>query len=169
MAPRKPGKGGGISLHVVDKGLTSLFLRIDRTAPILPSEIGVIGAPDSDTAFIARVHELGLGNAPARSFLRATIDAGRQKYSAMSRAAYGKFLDGTWTLQQAMMSVATEVKADIQARILRGIAPALAPSTVRAKTRAGMPRPRTPLVATTALFNAIRVRLPKWAGGGDAV
>ena len=159
--------GAGIEIKVVDKGLDALFIRINRAAAILPSEIGVIGG-DSETGFIARVHELGLGNAPARSFLRATIDAGRKKYTRLSKTAYRKFLDGEWTIQRAMMAVAVEIKADIQARIVRGIPPELAEATVRAKRRAGMPKPRTPLFATGKLFNSIRVRLPKWAGGGDA-
>lgn len=161
-------RGDGIQIRVVDKGLDALFIRINRAAAILPSEIGVIGS-DSETGFIARVHELGLGNAPARSFLRSTMETGRRRYTAMTKIAYGKFLDGAWSIQQAMMAVATEIKSDIQARILRGIAPALRAQTVKAKRRAGMPKPKTALFATGKLFNSIRVRLPKWAGGGDAL
>lgn len=165
--PRK-NFGKSIEIKVVDKGLDALFVRINKASAILPSEIGVIGA-DSDTGYIARVHELGLGNAPARSFLRATIEAGKRRYTGMSKVAYGKFIDGAWSIQQAMMAVAVEIKSDIQARILRGIAPALQPATVAGKKRKGMPKPKTALFATGKLFNSIRVRLPKWAGGGDAV
>lgn len=161
-------RGKGITIQVVDAGLAALFIRIDRSAAILPSEIGVIGG-DAETGFIARVHEEGRGTAPQRSFLRATMVGGRKRYAALSKRAYAKFLDGSWTLPQAMMAVAVEVKSDIQARILRGIAPALAEETVDAKRHSGMPKPRTPLFATGKLFNSIRVRLPKWAGGGDAL
>lgn len=164
----KGGSGKGITIQVVDAGLAALFIRVDKAAAILPSEIGVIGG-DAETGYIARVHEEGRGNNPQRSFLRATMAAGRKRYAALSKRAYGKFLDGSWSLQQAMMAVAVEVKSDIQARILRGIAPALQAETVDSKRRAGMPKPRTALFATGKLFNSIRVRLPKWAGGGDAL
>ncbi len=153
-------RNGGVSVSFVDKGLSSLLARVQKANPVLPTEIGVIAAGDAETAYLARIHEMGLGTAPQRSFLRGTLTANRKRYSALAGRAYAKFLDGTWSLEQASMAVAIEIVSDIQARILRGIAPRLAMATVAAKSHAGMSKPNTALFATGALFNSIRARLP---------
>lgn len=156
-------RGKGVEIRVTDHGAEALFIRINRAAKILPCEVGVIDA-DEETARLAAYHEMGTATVPQRSFLRRTMEIGRSRYAKISKWAYGRFLDGDWTIQQALAEVGNTIKSDIQARILRGIAPPLRRATVEHKIFEGMVRPRTALYATGKLFNSIKMRLPKWAG-----
>lgn len=103
----------------------------------------------------------GQGRPPKRSFLRATAEKFKSKYARLAGMGYGNFLDGRWNIQQAMTAVGIEAVADIQAAIIKGIDPKLVKSTVMAKQRKGLPRPKTALYATGKLFNAIRMIMPK--------
>ncbi len=153
----------GMSLTVKDKGFDGLFARVKGINTTVAGEVGVIEPEDPETTYIARVHELGLGNNPQRSFLRKTMDLYRDRYRKLATQAYGNFLDGKWTITQAMKAVNVEIVADIQKRLLRGIPPKLESATVRSKERRGLPRPKTALYATGKLFNAIKERV---VGGG---
>lgn len=149
---------GGIKVSIVDKGLDSVLGRLSIKAD-LGIEIGVLEAEDPETAKIARIHELGLGNMPQRSFLRSTMEKNRRRYADLVARAMGKFTDGTWSLSQALTAVGAEIRSDVQKTIMKGIPPPLQDETVKRKRRKGLPRPRTALYATGKLFEAIKMRL----------
>lgn len=143
----------------VDKGLKGVFGRVRHAAGFVPDvEVGAIdSAPE--TVMIARVHELGLGTAPQRSFLRRTIEIGRHRYAAISKRVFGLYLDGRMSLAHAIQSVGIEMVSDVKARIMKGIPPPLKEETVARKKRLGMPRPSIALLATMRLFNSIKLRV----------
>ncbi len=122
-------------------------------------EVGVISEGDEETAFIARVHEFGTDTIPQRSFLRSTLAANRTRYIALSKTAMQKYVDGDWTMKKSIASVGIEIQADIKRTIMKGVAPALAEETVKAKMRKGLSRARTALYASGKLYNSIRYRI----------
>ncbi len=147
-----------MKVSIVDKGLDRLLARVSAKDDAAV-EVGVLDAADAETVLIAQVHELGLGNAPQRSFLRATVTKNRQRYAELSKRAYAKFVDGDWSLVQALTAVGEEIRSDIQKTIIKGIPPRLQTETVKSKRRRGLPRPGTALYATGKLYEAIKARL----------
>lgn len=148
-----------VSVRIVERGLKVLLDRAKNIDGTRGAEIGVINASDPETAMIARVHELGLGTAPQRSFLRATVERNRARYVELSKRVYAKVLDGVWTIEQGLAVVGQEVLADVQKAILKRIPPPLQDATVASKKSRGLPRPKTPLFATGKLYNSIRLRI----------
>lgn len=67
----------------VDKGYKALFENLEEAKRGAVVKAGIFAGPpraDSDgysTAEIGAVHEFGLGTAPERSFIRATVDANK--------------------------------------------------------------------------------------------
>jgi hypothetical protein len=157
---------GGFSVNIVDRGLTKLLKRVKDMPDDAHASVGVIAPSDPETALIARVHELGLGTAPQRSFLRRTIVAGKQRYAALAKRDFTAAPEGKITFERALSLVGIEIKADVQATIIRGVPPALKPATVKRKRRLGLPRPKTALYATGKLYEAIKMRITK--GRADA-
>lgn len=155
----------GFEVKIVDNGLQAFFARVTGS-PDVSGEVGVLDG-DAETVKIARIHELGLGNMPQRSFLRRTMELFKDRYAALGAKAYGMFLDGKWTIEQAMNAVNAEVESDVKKTILRGIPPKLKPATIKAKQKKGMPRPKTALYATGRLFSSIKHRV-KTLGGAKA-
>ncbi len=86
---------------------------------------------------------------PERSFIRATVDANGDEYRAIIRRLADQVLMGTLTAEKALGRLGLRIVSDIQGRIEAGIAPALAPATVRAKGSS------KPLIDTGALKNAV--------------
>lgn len=150
--------GPAMKISIVDKGFGALLTKIEKNNDVR-SEIGVIDAEDPETAMIARVHELGLGNNPQRSFMRATVAKNRQRYALLVKRAFAKFMDGDWTMFQAMRAVGEEIRSDIQQAIIKGVPPALKAATIASKRRRGLPRPRTALYASGKLYEAIKLRI----------
>ncbi len=148
-----------MKMQVVDKGLGGLFARVRGIDPSVAGEVGVIDPADPETSLIAKVHELGLGNNPQRSFLRATMELNKARYTKLASKAYANFLDGKWSVEQAMKAVNVEIVADIQKRIMKGIKPALEKATVASKKRRGLTRAKTALYATGKLFASIKERV----------
>lgn len=145
-----------MEVRIEDRGLSVLFIRVKGAPDEIQSRVGVHG--DSELALIASVHEMGSldGHTPKRSYLRRTAELFRTKYEKIAQKAYANFLDGEWTLEQAMTAVGVEAVSDVKRSILKGIPPKLQPATVRSKQRRGLPRPKTPLYGAGKLFEAIR-------------
>jgi hypothetical protein len=154
MAPRTKQ----VEIKTDDKGLNGVFARVLKSPRSkFGAEVGVFDDPES--AEIAAIHELGRGNVPARSFMRATLERNRRKYAALSKRLFGRWLDGDMTVMQASAAIGETIRDDMQRAILKGVPPPLKEATVSAKRRRGLPRPSTALYATGRLFNAIKVRL----------
>jgi len=99
---------------------------------------------------IAIIHEFGGGHVPARSFIRATIDEKRAEIQTEQLRAARAVLAGKVTADVALQRLGAFVVGLIQARIVAGIAPALAPSTMRRKGGK-----TTPLILTGQLRSSI--------------
>lgn len=110
-------------------------------------------------AKLANIHEYGTEHLPARSFVRAPLRENKQKYRALGATLMRKYIKGEITnLQQAIMPLGLTMLSDMQARLLRSIAPPLQDATVEAKKRHGYPRPHVPLYATGSLYASIKVK-----------
>lgn len=99
---------------------------------------------------VAIIHEFGGGRVPARSFIRATMDEKRAEIVALQVHLAQQVLKGTMTPEQALNALGAKVAAWCQARIVAGIAPPLAASTLRRKKRK-----TTPLILTGQLKSSI--------------
>ncbi len=102
--------------------------------------------PDGTSVImVGAVHEFGspARNIPQRSFLRATVEAGRRKYRQLFKKLSKKIVDGDITKKEALGLIGLQVQSDVQGRIADGIDPEL-------KSREG-----TPLVDTGHLRQSI--------------
>lgn len=99
---------------------------------------------------VAVIHEFGGGRIPARSFIRATIDERRAEITRLQVTLAQQVLKGTMTPAQALGALGAKVASWCQARIVAGIAPPLAASTLRRKKRK-----TTPLILTGQLKSGI--------------
>lgn len=104
---------------------------------------------------IAIIHEFGGGHVPARSFIRATMDERAADIQRLQVAVARQVLSGALTAEQGLSQIGAKVAAWVQARIVAGIAPALAESTRRQKRRLGGKGKDTPLIATGQLRSSI--------------
>lgn len=112
------------------------------------------GGPNN--AEIGTWHEFGTSTGvPARSFLRATLDAFRTKYADLLERLLGKVVDGKMGTEQALGLLGERVVADVRRRIKNGIAPDLTPATIRRKTRVDGAVANVPLILTAQLIHAI--------------
>lgn len=99
---------------------------------------------------VAIVHEFGGGNVPARSFIRATIDEKKAEIRAEQEKALRAVLAGTVAEEAALQRLGAFVVGLMQARIVAGIAPPLAASTLKRKGRKS-----TPLILTGQLRSSL--------------
>lgn len=104
---------------------------------------------------IAIIHEFGGGHVPARSFIRATMDERAGDIQRLQVAVARQVLSGALTAEQGLAQIGAKVAAWVQARIVAGIAPALAESTRRQKRRLGGKGKDTPLIATGQLRSSV--------------
>lgn len=98
---------------------------------------------------VATFVEYGTETAPARSFIRDTIDMNRARYSKMILALNGHVVEGKMTTKRALELVGTRVQADIRNRMAQGIPPPNAPSTIAKK------KSSTPTIDTGQLKGAV--------------
>ncbi len=99
---------------------------------------------------VAIIHEFGAGPVPARSFIRATLDEKRGEILTLQVALAQQVLLGKITPEQALAQLGAKVASMCQARIVAGIAPPLAASTLRRKKGK-----TTPLILTGQLRSSI--------------
>lgn len=134
-----------------------------RAEPVV--DIGILGAeaakahPDDSgltNVQLGTIHEFGGSNdrPPERSFLRATLDAGRTKYERLVQRGVKLAYEGKMTFEEALGLAGAKAAADVDKRIRAGIAPPLADSTIIKKTVAGK-RGTTPLIDTGQLAGSI--------------
>lgn len=103
---------------------------------------------------IAGYHEFGFG-VPRRSFIADWYDQNEQQAHKMLRRIAGVHVQGKETLDRSLKRFAAWGVGEIQARIAAGIAPPLAPSTLRQKGA----NKTTPLINTGQLRSSIRGRV----------
>lgn len=108
------------------------------------------------TAEIATIHEYGAPKAsiPARSMLRATVDANRAKYARKLRDAWGSAIDGSKKIEGALRVYGEGVRGDVIERITEGIPPGI-------KRDMGPKRPEgsKALIDTGTMRDQIEVRI----------
>ena len=110
------------------------------------------GAEGLTNLALAIIHEFGVPEVglDERSFMRATLDANADKYTALARKLGKSVLDGTRTLDQALALFGERVRADIAQWINDGkVEPDISDET---KRRKGSDKP---LLDTAQLRNAI--------------
>ena len=145
-----------------DRGYKAL---VDRVYAIRKPKISVGITETSGAAMdgnltvldIAIINEFGLGNVPERSFLRAWFDENEPRTRQMVVAMMTSVIAGKRTKEQAIKLLALRFVAEIQARIVAGIAPANAPSTIKAKGSS------TPLIDKGILRSSISFRIEEGA------
>ncbi len=113
-------------------------------------------------AVLGFIHEFGSsdGHVPERSFLRATVDAKREKYKTTIRRIAKLVLLGKMTQRQALQLIGVMIQGDVVKTINAGVPPKNAPSTIARKGSSKT------LIDTGQLKGAItfEVRAP---GGGS--
>jgi hypothetical protein len=97
---------------------------------------------------LAAIHEFGIG-VPERSFIRAWFDENEERAKEALRRLLVSVIEGKRKPDQALELFALWAVGEIQARIARGIAPALAESTIEAKGSS------VPLIDTGQLRSSI--------------
>lgn len=97
---------------------------------------------------VASQHEFGLG-VPERSWLRGWFDENIDRIHEDLRKVTQKILKLELTKEQALQLLGVKYVAEIQKRIVAGIEPPNAPSTIKAKGSS------TPLIDTGQLKSAI--------------
>ena len=105
-------------------------------------------------ATLASIHEFGLGNVPARPFIRPPFDKNRKQYLEILSTAYEKFLKGSGDRQnflRVLGFIGQKMASDIKNYVTQGtgVPPPLSPKTIAAK---GSSRP---LVDTGQLLNSV--------------
>lgn len=126
--------------------------RLGHEQPVVA--VGVLGSTSArgdgkiDNVGLAVVHEYGLG-APERSFLRSTFDARKEDWYHLAGRLLGKVTRGLIPLDQALGLIGLRAQADIRKRIVDGIPPPNALSTIKAKGSS------TPLIDTDRLLGSI--------------
>jgi hypothetical protein len=124
---------------VKDRGYRALLTRIQADQSTV--KIGVYGEKgqakeaetDKTVAEIAEIHEFGRGNNPERSWLRNYVLENEERIKAMIRRMARAVREGKMTQEEALNLFGLQVVGEIKARITKGIAPALAASTLRIK------------------------------------
>ncbi len=106
-------------------------------------------------AEIGEIHELGLGNVPARPWLRPVVDGRRALVmQRLARVAQAVAL-GRATAREGMDLLGLDLVRIIKARIVAGIAPELAESTKRRKQNSAGQYKNTPLINTAQFLGSI--------------
>lgn len=94
--------------------------------------VGIRGAQGSDLVTYAAANEFGTERIPERSFLRATVDNERVKYTGLLEQAADRLLDGD-TPAAAFGILGMVAVGDVQRRIRNRVPPPNAPLTIAKK------------------------------------
>jgi hypothetical protein len=148
---------GGSVVTEKDNGARVFMSRL-REAHGGAVDVGILGekaAQSNDGATVGEVasyHEFGLG-VPQRSFVRGWVDENRNEVSSLMRRALEATTTKGVALGRALETVGLVIASKMQERISRGIEPANAPATIKAKGSS------KPLIATGQLRSAIAPRV----------
>ncbi len=140
-----------------DRGKSALDARIARMVALGKRglNVGVLGKSSARYAGgisiqeLAAVHELGLGTAPARSFIGSWFDEKQAANDSIIRRVASLVAAGKLSPEQAIATIGEAFVGSIRQRIAAGIAPPLKAATVRRK------KSSTPLIDTGQLRSAI--------------
>jgi hypothetical protein len=145
--------------HIFGKNAASVTVGVFGSAGEEPHDAKTEGAAGGLTCRdLAEIHEFGLGNVPARSFVRAYFDANRERLRDMLGVLMRKAIErviksGAPIDDSIRTSILTKLgikmQTEMQARIARGIEPPLDPRTVMRKGSS------TPLIDTGQLRSSI--------------
>jgi len=139
-----------------DRGYKALMRRVGRMSR--RTAVLTVGIHDDagahpmglSVAAIASFHEFGMGNNPERSFLRAWFDEKKAKLQDQMTKSEVAVYKGMVTQEQALERLGLRFAAEVQAKIVGGIPPALDPATIERKGSS------TPLVDTGHLKSSIK-------------
>jgi hypothetical protein len=156
----KGGSGG--SVKVTDKGANALLKRMhDARAPRAVT-VGVHAeegaAPHGETTLldVAAFHEFGTEDVPRRSFVADWADENEQKNVTRLSEIGAAIVSGKVpSVEVGLARFGVLAVADVQRRMVAGIAPPLAEATIEQKGSS------TPLVDTGQLKSAITFRVEK--------
>jgi hypothetical protein len=144
------------SVKSADHGAKALLERAMRLAQGTELQVGILekgnaaanGADGLTVADVATFNEFGLG-VPERSFIRGWYDENLTQNRADWSKLHKQVLRGEISEAQAMQRLGLKFVGDIQKRIVAGIAPENARSTVKAKGSS------TPLVDSGQLKSSV--------------
>lgn len=122
---------------------------------------------DLSVAHLAAIHEFGTDRIPERSFMRATFDANRDKYTEMIKQAAHDVVAYGLGVQTAARKLGVIASSDVKRTIQDGIEPDLADATKRARDDkaahggglASMAQTYTPLIDSGQLIASITFRV----------
>lgn len=146
--------------HIFGKNAASVTVGVFGSEGETPHEATAEGTKGGGLTCrdLAEIHEFGLGNVPARSFVRAYFDANRERLrdmlgTLMRKAIERAIKSGAPIDDSIRTSIFTKLgvkmQTEMQARIARGIEPPLDPRTVARKGSS------TPLIDTGQLRSSI--------------
>lgn len=144
----------------VDHGYKKLVASIEGLgSPII--EVGILeskadeadGKDGATLIDVATWAEFGTETEPARSFLRAFFDENQERCRTAIKILLQKVVAGTLTREQALDQFGLWAVGQIQKRIVAGIAPQNAPSTIEKK---GSDKP---LIDTGTMKSAISFKV----------
>ena len=130
---------GGVSVEIEDRDLG--WQRIQAQLRALAGSVVTIGVHDDagkhadsneTVAQIAAIHEYGAPDEhiPQRSFLRSTFDESEDRFAVALQEGLGAVTAGTMPASTALARVGLMAQGAVRGKILRGIAPPLAPMTI---------------------------------------
>lgn len=150
------------SVKDIDRGAKSLLARMAK-AKGLTLSVGIHESEGGATrgnltvADIATIHEFGTGTIPQRSFLRAWADENASENQALIKAIGEQAVKGL-DIRTGLDRLGLKFVGSIQGRMVAGIPPPNAPSTIAHKGSS------TPLIDTGQLKSSIRHKVE--GGGG---
>lgn len=127
-----------------DRGYKALMRAASGSRQGRRLRVGV--SADEETERIAAIHEFGTERIPARSFVGAWFDENRHRMEEDLRRVAQQVLKGA-NREQLLTELGHRYRDEMQARIIRGLTPRLAASTIAQKRRRG--DPATPLVTSS--------------------
>lgn len=134
------------------KALVKRVIKMARSEAILTvgihDDAGTTGG--LAVATVASFHEFGMGNNPERSFLRSWFDEKKSDIADMMTKSEKAVYKGDITQEQALERLGLRFAAEVQGKIVGGIPPANAESTVARKGSS------TPLIDSGHLRSSIK-------------
>lgn len=149
------------SFKTVDRGANALSKAFVTNGVGLQVKVGLLAkaaepheGTDLTVADVGTIHEFGLG-VPQRSFIRGWYDESQEENKRIVSVLQKQVLRGEVTQEVALNRFGLKCVGDIQRRIVAGIEPALAQSTIDKKGSS------TPLVDTGQLRASISHEVSK--------
>lgn len=162
-------------VKAIDHGLKAIKKKFDvlraRGSYVKAGVMGDAKRNDGETltnAQLASIHEFGLGNVPARPWIRPPFMAKKEEYLSILRRAYERALksDNLHELDRVLGLLGAKMKADIQNYVTQGNSPlqALTPETIARRKHGGT----RPLIDSSQMVDSVTFQVVsgKPSGGG---